>query len=183
MVNYNAGARLSECVRSALKQTQEVIVVDNNSSDQSLKILATDCSNEPRLIVHRCNQNRGFAAGCNQGIKLATQPVLLFLNPDCILGTQCVTRLIEALFREPAVGMVGGQITNPNGTEQAGGRRALPTSWRCFVRAFGLYRLARFWPSLFLIFISTVSLCLSSRLRLKQYLVRLCWFAARRLTR
>ncbi len=38
----------------------------------------------------------------------------------------------------PQAGMVGGLILNPDGTEQAGGRRMVPTPWRSFVRAFGL---------------------------------------------
>lgn len=49
--------------------------------------------------------------------------------------------------------MVGGYLANPDGSEQGGGRRAIPTPWRAFVRAFGLYRLEKFWPQLFLIFI------------------------------
>ena len=45
--------------------------------------------------------------------------------------------------------MVGGLLLNPDGTEQGGGRRAVPTPWRSFVRAFGLYRLSQRWPKLF----------------------------------
>ncbi|HQQ35608.1 MAG TPA: glycosyltransferase, partial [Rugosibacter sp.] len=36
-----------------------------------------------------------------------------------------------------------------DGTEQGGGRRAVPTPWRSFVRAFGLHRFAHRWPKLF----------------------------------
>jgi hypothetical protein len=36
-----------------------------------------------------------------------------------------------------------------DGIEQGGGRRAVPTPWRSFVRAFGLARLSRRWPKLF----------------------------------
>jgi GT2 family glycosyltransferase len=38
---------------------------------------------------------------------------------------------------------------NGDGSEQGGGRRAVPTPWRSFVRAFGLYRFASRWPDLF----------------------------------
>jgi hypothetical protein len=47
------------------------------------------------------------------------------------------------------VGMAGGFLTNLDGTEQAGSRRAVPTPWRSFVRAFGLARFANRWPRLF----------------------------------
>lgn len=44
--------------------------------------------------------------------------------------------------------MVGGLLLNPDGSEQAGGRRLTPTPGRTLVRAFGLQRLAKRWPSL-----------------------------------
>jgi len=40
-------------------------------------------------------------------------------------------------------------LINSDGTEQGGGRRAVPTPWRSFVRAFGLSRFAHRWPKLF----------------------------------
>ena len=45
--------------------------------------------------------------------------------------------------------MVGGLLTYADGREQGGGRRAVPTPWRSFVRAFGLARLSHRWPKLF----------------------------------
>jgi GT2 family glycosyltransferase len=52
------------------------------------------------------------------------------------------------LESEESVGMVGGLLVNPDGSEQRGGRRAVPTPWRSFVRAFGLTRFAVYWPRL-----------------------------------
>jgi hypothetical protein len=40
-------------------------------------------------------------------------------------------------------------LANSDGTEQAGGRRAVSTPWRSFGRAFGLSRFANRWPKLF----------------------------------
>jgi len=40
-------------------------------------------------------------------------------------------------------------LTNPDGTEQAGGRREIPTPWRSFVMAFGFSRLRSRYPELF----------------------------------
>ena len=50
---------------------------------------------------------------------------------------------------DPHIGMVGGYLINPDGSEQGGGRRAIPTPWRALVRALGLYRLEKYWPQLF----------------------------------
>ena len=149
IVNYNAGALLTDCVRAALAQAEQVIVVDNASSDSSMDMLAVQFAAEPRLVMLCTGQNLGFAAGCNLGLGLATQAHLLFLNPDCILGAGSLRRMVVVLDSDSDVGMVGGLLTNLDGSEQGGGRRAVPTPWRSFVRAFGLARLGNRWPRLF----------------------------------
>ena len=149
IVNHNADALLIDCVRAALVQAEQVIVVDNDSSDSSMDMLAVQFVAEPRLVMLRTGQNLGFAAGCNLGLGLATQTHLLFLNPDCILGAGSLRRMVVELGRDSSVGMVGGLLTNLDGSEQGGGRRAVPTPWRSFVRAFGLSRLSNRWPRLF----------------------------------
>ncbi len=149
IVNYNAGALLIECVRTALAQAEQVIVVDNASIDASMDLLATQFAAEPRLVMLCETKNHGFAAGCNLGVDLASQAHLLFLNPDCILGVGSLRRMVEVLDSDSSVGMVGGLLTNLDGSEQGGGRRAVPTPWRSFVRAFGLVRLSNRRPRLF----------------------------------
>jgi len=149
IVNHNAGSLLIDCARSSLAQAQQVIVVDNASSDSSLKELKAAFPQEDRLQVICADSNLGFSAGCNLGIKFATESVILFLNPDCVLEDSSIVRMGVALQAHSRVGMVGGFLMNPDGTEQAGSRRAIPTPWRSFVRAFGLYRFARYRPDLF----------------------------------
>ncbi|MBX9895511.1 MAG: glycosyltransferase family 2 protein [Nitrosomonas sp.] len=149
IVNHNAGSLLTQCVLSALEQAQHVIAVDNASSDSSLTELELRLPTESRLQVVRLENNIGFAAGCNAGLSASTQPYILFLNPDCILQENSLQRMVQVLESDPRIGMVGGYLVNPDGSEQGGGRRAIPTPWRAFVRAFGLYRLAKYWPKVF----------------------------------
>lgn len=149
IVNYNAGLLLTECVVAALKQAQQVIVIDNASSDSSLSELEFRLSTENRLQVVRLENNVGFAAGCNTGLNIATQPYILFLNPDCILSPGALQRMIQVMEADSHIGMVGGYLVNPDGSEQGGGRRAMLSPWRAFVRAVGLYRLEKYWPQLF----------------------------------
>lgn len=150
IVNHNAGNFLIDCVRSALGQAEQVIVVDNDSSDGSMDMLATNFVGETRLLTHSTGQNLGFAVGCNRGLDLADQPYLLFLNPDCVLGPGSLKRLVEVLVGDSTVGMAGGVLTNPDGSEQRGGRRMTPTPWRSFVHAFGLTRFSGVFPRCFL---------------------------------
>lgn len=149
IVNYNAGKLLADCVSSVVvADVARVIVVDNDSTDGSLKHLERVVENEKVLVILNGN-NLGFAKACNIGADAATSHYLLFLNPDCVLEPDAVFQLHEVLAAGSDVGMVGGLLLNPDGTEQGGGRRAVPTPWRSFVRAFGLYRFAHRWPRLF----------------------------------
>jgi len=147
IVNYNAGRFLRACVDSLLACPLEIeiIVVDNASSDGSLDTL--DAS--PQVTIIRNNQNLGFSAGCNVGLKAASADHLLFLNPDCTFLPGTIATLLKYLQAHDQVGMVGGRLVNPDGTEQAGGRRAVPTPWRTLVRAMGLTRFSDRWPQLF----------------------------------
>jgi GT2 family glycosyltransferase len=149
VVNYNAGNCLRACVSSALNQVDEVIVVDNASNDDSLAQLVAVFLGDRRLKIVRNRENLGFAAGCNIGAEHSAGSCLLFLNPDCVLEPESVRNLLRVLNDRRDVGMVGGLLVYPDGTEQAGGRRAIPTPWRSFVRAFGLSRFADRWPRLF----------------------------------
>ena len=149
VVNHDAGSLLTQCIQVALQQAQQIVVIDNASSDSSLLELETHFSTENRLQVVRLNNNVGFAAGCNVGLAASTQPYILFLNPDCVLSTGSLQRMVQVMESDPCIGMAGGYLVNPDGSEQGGGRRAIPTPWRALVRAFGLYHLEKYWPQLF----------------------------------
>jgi GT2 family glycosyltransferase len=148
IVNYNAGEFLRHCVDSLLNcpLAIEIIVVDNASNDGSLETLQGLSS----VHIIKNPINLGFAAACNIGARASVAPFLLFLNPDCSFKPGMLVRLVDEMsnHKEP-VGMTGGLLVNPDGSEQAGGRRAVPTPWRSFVRAFGLSRFADRWPRLF----------------------------------
>ena len=147
IVNYDAGELLRSCVDSLLNCPLEIeiIVVDNASTDGSLDALLR----LPCVQIIKNPANVGFAAACNSGARVASAQFLLFLNPDCFFKPDTLVKLLEAMRVGERVGMVGGLLANLDGTEQAGGRRAIPTPWRSFVRAFGLARFSDRWPRLF----------------------------------
>ena len=150
VVNYNVGELLSLCVASALREgADHVIVVDNASHDASLSMLERDFPSEPRLRVIRNQENLGFAKACNIGAQASSAQNILFLNPDSTLEAGALARLIAVLRSDGSIGMVGALLCNPDGSEQAGGRRVFPTPGRAFIRAFGLSRLAKIFPNVF----------------------------------
>jgi len=149
IVNFNAGQLLSDCIKTALNRAHEILIVDNASTDSSIEDCARQFADEARLRILRNDENLGFAAACNIGFVQAKGDFVLFLNPDCRLGEEAVSELLPALQSDVTVGMVGGLLVNPDGSEQGGGRRAIPTPWRSFVRATGLWQLGNIWPRLF----------------------------------
>ena len=149
IVNYNSGSLLSNCVASVLAARGRAIVVDNASSDDSIDMLTMKFGGMAGLMVIRNIRNLGFAAACNIGAGVATAGHLLFLNPDSVLDRQSLAKMQFVLDSASDIGMVGAFLSDPDGSEQPGGRRVFPTPRRAFIRAFGLSRLGEWFPSLF----------------------------------
>lgn len=150
IVNYNAGRFLSDCVRSVLASTVpvEVIVVDNRSSDNSVDFLRRDLPGEDRLKIIENKENLGFAKANNIALPFAQGDYVLFLNPDCLIQPDTLARMLTVMEKHPQAGMAGCLIRNPDGSEQAGCRRAVPTPWWTFVRLTGLCKFSKYHPKL-----------------------------------
>ena len=129
IVNYNAGALLAESVGRVLGEpvVAQVVVVDNASRDDSLMALRLAHGADRRLRVLENPANLGFARAANRGLAAATADYLLLLNPDNLIEPGSLAGLLEVLAAHPGAGMLGCRILNPDGSEQRGGRRRLPT--------------------------------------------------------
>lgn len=95
----------------------EVIVVDNNSSDGTVAWLKELMAREPRLKCIFNEENRGFAGGNNDGIKIAEGEFIILLNSDCVVPRDWISGLIDPLIRDPGIGAIG-PVTNTIGNEQ-----------------------------------------------------------------
>lgn len=145
VVNFNAGEDLTACVRALLasKAEIEVFIVDNGSTDGSLAQLRDAIGGETRLTILENGANLGFARANNRALPAARGRFLLFINPDCVVAPDTLERMARVLEALPDAGMAGPLVLNSDGSEQEGCRRAEPTPWRSFVRAFGFSRLLR----------------------------------------
>lgn len=143
IVNFNGGPLVTKAVGSVLRSTVpvEVFVVDNGSSDGSLQSLQALARDEPALTVIDAGQNLGFTRASNRALRCARADYVLLLNPDCLVQPDTLERMLRAIANYPEVAMAGCLIRNPDGTEQAGCRRAIPTPWRTVVRVLHLNKL------------------------------------------
>lgn len=142
VVNYNGGELVPAAVEAVLGSSipVEVIVSDNGSRDGSLGILRERYAEDTRVRLVENRTNLGFAKAVNIGMAQANGEFVLLLNPDCIVDAGALPALLNAMDAHPGAGMVGGLVRNPDGSEQVGCRRRIPTPWRSTVRALRLDR-------------------------------------------
>ncbi|MBN2405761.1 MAG: glycosyltransferase, partial [Coriobacteriia bacterium] len=117
IVAHNSGPLLTEAVASAVGQagSGSVWVVDAESTDGSVEAMSAQTTGVHVLRV----ANAGFAASNNRGIEATNSPYVLLLNPDAVLCTDALARLLEAAEADSQAGIVGPLVLNPDGSVQA----------------------------------------------------------------
>ncbi|MBS4001150.1 MAG: glycosyltransferase family 2 protein [Desulfobulbaceae bacterium] len=122
IINYNQKNFLKVCFKGILKLMSkinyEIIIVDNASTDGSQEILTGFKIKDLRLKVILNNQNLGFGAGCNKGIKISHGEYILILNPDIAVLENSIDSLVKFMEENKKVGIVGPQLLNPDRTIQ-----------------------------------------------------------------
>ncbi len=118
---YNKWVYTAACLRSLLavkgKYSFEVIVVDDQSSDETAEQLA----NIDGLKHLRNEKNLGFVGSCNRGARNARGEYLVLLNNDTQVLEGWLDELIDTFEREPRAGLVGARLVYPDGSLQESG--------------------------------------------------------------
>jgi O-antigen biosynthesis protein len=139
IVNYNVRHFLEQCLSSVQKAIRgiaaEVIVIDNNSSDNSIEYLQPHFPGV-RFVANK--ENTGFAKACNQGMKLATGRYILFLNPDTILPEDCFTTCMAFFEAHPDAGALGVKMLDGSGFFLKESKRSFPSPSTSLFKLFGL---------------------------------------------
>ncbi len=143
MVNFNGGALLTEAVCACLASTIPVHcrLADNGSTDGSIAALPSALTAEGKLTVIQNGKNLGFAKATNIALQNASSEYLLLLNPDCLIKPDTLERLLAVMADHPEAAMAGCLIRNPDGSEQRGCRRSIPTPWSALVDMLRLDKL------------------------------------------
>ena len=137
IVNWNTKEHLHHCLNSltnANDYTQEIIVVDNCSSDGSPEVIEKEY-HQVRLIKNEANL--GFAKANNIGIATSRGKYVALVNSDVIVLDDCIERLIEFMDKNPSVGMAGPRILNADHTLQVSCRH-FPTIWKNLCQVLAL---------------------------------------------
>jgi GT2 family glycosyltransferase len=116
----------------------EVIVIDNNSSDNSVAFLKPWF---PFVNFIENSANIGFSKACNQGLAIAKGKYILFLNPDTIVPEDCFTKCIGFLASHQDAGALGIKMLDGSGKFLKESKRSFPSPITSLYKLFGLSRL------------------------------------------
>lgn len=142
IVNFNVKHFLEQCLHSVLKAAEgmatEVIVVDNNSSDNSIHYLLPKF---PTVKFIANTENLGFAKACNEGLKASSGHYILFLNPDTIVPENCFQKCISFFEQHMQAGALGVKMLDGSGRFLKESKRAFPSPLTSLYKLFGLAKL------------------------------------------
>lgn len=122
--SWNTSSDLKVCLESLERSRGEgcfeVIVVENNSEDDSASMVAKDFP-WVRLLVQE--RNLGFTGGNNLALEARAGRHAFLLNSDAFVHPGAISSLLEAIASHPEAGVIGPKVLNPNGSLQMSCRR------------------------------------------------------------
>lgn len=142
IVSYNTKDLLLQCLSSVSEQTVEtdfeIIVVDNDSKDQSVMEVSAKF---PQVKVIANKRNLGFPKANNQGLRLMKGKYALLLNPDTVILDKALDKMVSFMEHRKRAGILGCRILNGDGSLQ---RAAFPppSLWTSITSQLNLERLS-----------------------------------------
>ena len=149
IVNWNGGELLKRCLASIIAHPPgvdyEIIVVDNASSDGSVKWLRSEearalCASLKLLLIAN-SENLGFSKANNQAFAVNNSPLVFLLNPDTEVQPGAIDRLIDGVNSAADIAACGPRLINPDGSLQPTVWPSPPAAWQILVSGLKLYRL------------------------------------------
>lgn len=139
IVNYNVRYFIEQCILSVLDASKnlnvEIIVVDNNSTDDSCSILQENYPNV-HLIINR--ENVGFSKANNQGVAISKGKYVLILNPDTVVAEDTLDLIFSFAEKKHNLGSLGVKLIDGSGKFLPESKRGIPTPMVSFNKLFGI---------------------------------------------
>ena len=141
ILNYNVRYFLELCVLSVqealLNIDAEIIVVDNNSTDDSCEMMK---SRFPNVKLIENATNSGFPKGNNIGVEQAKGDYICILNPDTVVAEDTFDKILAFAEKQKNLGIVGCKLIDGTGNFLPESKRGTPTPWVAITKIFGLYQ-------------------------------------------
>lgn len=140
IVNWNGRHLLDDCLQSVLSQTYknfEIIVVDNNSHDDSVVHVATQY---PSVKIVPLRENTGFTGGNIEGLKQAQGDYIALLNNDTIVTERWLEFMVSTLADNDTIGFCSSKII-------IAGTDLIDSVGDCFTTAFNGTKIGEYEPA------------------------------------
>ncbi|MDC7994014.1 glycosyltransferase family 2 protein [Altibacter sp. HG106] len=138
ILNYNVRYFLEQCLRSVERAIYgldaEIIVVDNNSSDDSCEMVQRVF---PEVVLLQNKENIGFSKANNQAVKVAKGQYLCILNPDTAVAEDTFVRCLDAAEQTANIGIIGVQYMDGTGAFLPECKRNVPTPKSALMKLLG----------------------------------------------
>ncbi len=127
IVNYNhkyfPRMAVEALEKSKVNFPFEIIVVDNNSTDQESLIFLEKAHHEKRITLIKSPENLGFGRGNNLGADNAKGKFIFFHNPDVMVREDSLQKMVDYMERHTDIGLLGPKLIYSSGTIQPSCRR------------------------------------------------------------
>jgi len=141
IVNYNTFELTCSCITSVEKYTQntdyEIILVDNASKECSPDLFV---ERFPSIKLVKNPINSGFTEGNNLGIQHSTGNVILLLNSDVALTEDAISKCLDTLNNNGAIGLISCMLKFPDGSIQKQCQR-FPSIMVTLIELFRIHKL------------------------------------------
>ena len=138
IVTYNSERQIEACLRSLIEQRrslrQQIVVLDNQSSDQTVELVRRKF---PEVELVTPGRNLGFAAGVNLAARQADAEFILLLNPDTVVLDGAVDEIVSFARANPGYGLYGGRTLSQDGRLEPSSCWGLPSLWSLAMFATG----------------------------------------------
>lgn len=139
ILNYNVRYFLELCLDSVVKAVQsieaEIIVVDNNSPDDSCEMVRAKF---PQVKLIANPENSGFPKGNNLGVAAASGKYICILNPDTVVAEDTFSKLLDFVQNKGNYGITGVKMVDGTGRFLPESKRGLPTTMVAALKMLGL---------------------------------------------
>lgn len=132
IVNYRNYSLTERCVQSVLNNTPshefEIVIIDNNSPNESYKILNEKYKNDSFIKIIKNEENIGYGAAINKAVKKINSEYILILNPDVIVIDDAINIMLKKIAEDSNIGIIGCKLLNDDYSLQYSCRRILSMS-------------------------------------------------------
>lgn len=145
VVSYNTKNLTTQTIQSVVSTLKnnvdyEIIVSDNNSTDESIEFLKNKF---PQVKIIENSSNLGFAKANNIAIKQSTGKYVLLLNSDTLVKDNCIQICLNYIDKHIDVGALGCKVLLENGLLDHACKRGFPNPKASLWYILGLHKV---WP-------------------------------------